>query len=455
MQHFQNWSQVPFFSLFSIICKVGAGILFLAIMYFTFAKRKQFHLILQLYLLLVGLIVMGVHIPFVRYLIIALPALAVLLAVSAKSLRPTHALVERITAVTLISLVLISSVLVLPCINFFKPTPTRGDGKWSYLSQVFEEGAAWQWINENTPIDARIATYDIKEYYIERGIFTLDGSEAAPLYEMDTIGESIDFLEARNVTYVLSVPWAAPLDPRMPPAYEWCVLTRYLGDPRYLPPVYVGLNGTAVYHVGALEEDTVYASFAQEDLAPPIKHLTVNVTVTKSTDPASSKLHIPIPADYKGGLMMASVNSSKHLISVELWKGIIPEAGTNPSGIPIKEQPIQTANSSGVENPSFVWQVNNGGYFTFLIFDREETFEDSFNVTVDIRFYNYWEINSLFISEGSGIYNITSFNETFPLLTTLYIQANESSILSVNSVTSNKNISIEAVSYTHLRAHET
>ena len=445
-QHFQNWAQVPFFSLFSIICKVGAGILFLAIMYFTFAKRKQFYLILPFYLFLVGLTIMGVHIPFVRYLIIALPALAVILAVSAKSLRPPHASLERITAVTLISLVLVSSVLVLPCINFFRPTSTRGDDKWSYLSQVFEEGDAWQWINENTPTDARIATYDIKEYYIERDIFTLDGNEAAPLYEMDTIEESIDFLKERNVTYILSVPWAAPLDPRMPPAYEWCILTRYLGDLHYLPPTYVGLNGTAVYHVGSLEEETVYATFAQEDFAPPIKQLTVNVTVTNSTDLASGKFYIPIPVDYKGGLMMASINSSKHLVSVELWEGIIPEAGKNPSGIPIKEHPIQTANSSGVENPSFVWQVNKWGYFTFLIFDREETFEESFNVTVDIRFYNYRDIKSLFVSEGSEIYNNTAFNETFPLLKTLYIQANQLSSLSINSRTANKKISLEIFS---------
>ncbi|MFX1518191.1 MAG: ArnT family glycosyltransferase [Promethearchaeota archaeon] len=445
-QHFQNWSNVPFFDLISIICKIGAGILFLAIMYFTFAKRKQFHLILPFYLFLVGLIIMGLHIPFVRYLIIALPALAVILAASTKSLRPTHTLVERMVAIILISLVLVSSVMVLPCINSLKPTPTRGDDKWSYLSQVFEEGDAWQWINENTPTEARIATYDIKEYYIERDIFTLDGNEAAPLYKMDTIEESIAFLEEMNVTYVLSVPWTAPLDPRIPPAYKWCVLTRYFGDPRYLPPVYVGLNGTAVYHVGPLEEETVYAYFAQEDFAPPIKHVTINLTIANETYPSSGKFYMPIPVDYKEGLMMASVNSCKHLVDVELWNGIIPETmSTSPleKSKLVKKWPIQSANSSGVENPSFIWQINKAGYFTFLIVDREETFKESFNVTVDIRFYNYWDIKSLFISEGLEIYNITASNETFPLLKTLYIQANESSSLSIKSTTANKKISLE------------
>ena len=40
-------------------------------------------------------------------------------------------------------------------------------------------------------------------------------------------------------------------------------------------------------------------------------------------------------------------------------------------------------------------------------------------------------------------FTITAFNETFPLLKTLYIQANESSILSINSKTANKKISLE------------
>jgi hypothetical protein len=447
-QHFQNWAHVPFFSLFSTICRVGAVILGLAVVYFTFAKRRQFHLILPFYLFLIGLAIMAVHIPFVRYLIIALPALAVLLAASAKRIRPPHASVERVTSIILISLVLFSSVLVLPAINSIKPTPTGDDDKWSYLSEVFEEGEAWHWINENTPKDARIATYDIKYYYIERGIFALDGNEAAPLYKMDTIEESVDFLRENNVTYILSVPWAAPLDLRMPPAYKWCVLTRYLSDPQYLPPVYVGSKGAAVYHVGALEEETAYASFTQENLVPPMKQLTVNVTVTNATSPASGKFHIPVPVDYREGLMMVSVNSSKHLVSTELWQGIIPEVVTNPSGtyVPLVQWPVQPAGGAGFENPSFVWRIDKWGYFTFFVINQEETYEESFNVTVNIRVYNYWDIQSLFISEGPEAYSITSFDEMLPLLKTLYIQTNETSILNINSMTNNKKISLEVYS---------
>jgi hypothetical protein len=154
--------------------------------------------------------------------------------------------------------------------------------------------------------------------------------------------------------------------------------------------------------VGPIEEEIVYASFAEKDFAPPIKQLKINVTVTNSTVPASGKIHIPIPVDYREGLMTASVNSSKHLVSVELWKGIIPEVVTNPSGTyrPLKQWSSQAASSPSVENHSFGWQINKWGYFTFFVVDQEEIFKESFNVTVDMRFYNYWDMQSLFIPEG-------------------------------------------------------
>jgi len=448
MQHFETWSQVPFLDWISISCKIGAVILFLAVVGLTFDKRKKLLLIFSCYLLFVGVVIMAVHIPFIRYLLIALPALAVVISANTKSLLAAPTLVERAIAIILISMILISSLATLPCINSFKPTSKSGDDKWSYLSQVFEEGDAWKWINENTPTDARIATYDIKQYYIERDVVSLDGSEAAPLYKMNTVEECIDFLEERNVTYILSVPWASPPSSQLPPAYKWCILTRYLGDPCYLPPVYVGLNGTTVYHVGPLEGESAYAYFAQEDLTPPIKQLKINMTVTNSTSPSSGRFYMSIPVDYREGLMMASVNSSRHLVSAEFWTGTIPETVTKPSRPSElwKQWPIPSANSSSVENPSFVWQIDKAGYFTFLIVDQEETFTESFNVTVDVRFYNYWDIKSLYVSEGSQSYNITTFNETFPLLQTLYIQANEASSLSIYSASDNKKISLEVFS---------
>lgn len=401
MQHFQNWSTVPFFGLISLVSKIGAVALILAIIYLHFAKPKQFMLVFPCYLLLAGVAIMALHIPFMRYLIIALPGLAVIFSISATTLITKLDKLKRATSMIFIVFLLISTIMVLPCVNSFKPSPSRGNDKWSYLAQIYEEADAWKWISENTPADARVATYDIKEYYIERGIFTLDGIEAAPLYRMNAIEDALNFLKERNVTYILSVPWAAPLDTRMPPAYKWCVLTRYLGDPRYLPPVYVGLNGTAVYHVGPIEEETVHALFAEKNLTPPLKHVTVNLTITNSTTLPSGMLHMPIPVDYREGVMMVSVNSANHSVSIELWQGIIPDVVTNPSGTyrPLKQWPEQTANSTGAADPALVWQINKWGYFTIFVISRDKTFTGNFSVTVDIRFYNYWDARALSVSK--------------------------------------------------------
>lgn len=443
-QHFQNYLKNPLLELISIICKVSTCISLMGIAYLL-VKRKNFDTVLFLYSLFVSVSIMAFYVPFSRYLIISLPISSVVFCGSIKLLLTKRNLLEHVIAAILIWLIIVSSLTVLPYIDFFKPTRAFSDDEWSYLSKVFEEADAWEWINENTPLDARIATYDIKEYYVGRNVMSLDGCEAIPLYNMSTIEESIDYLKERNVTHILSVPWAAPLDTRMLSAYKWCILTRYLGDPHYLPPVYVSSSGATVYHIGPVEEETLYETFSQMGLAPAIKHVKINLTITNNTLPSSGKFYIPIPVDYREGVMIASVNSCGHLVSVELSKGSGPQETTAIKSwekFNVTKRWPNSANISGVENPSFVWQIDMAGYFTFLIVNQEPS-NKSFSVSVDIRFYNYWDTQSLFISEGLQIYNIAMSNETFPLMKMLYIKANEPSILSINSTTFDKEISIE------------
>lgn len=368
----------------------------LVIAYFTFSQCKNFLVTQSLYLLLVASAIMALHLPFLRYLIIALPSSAVIFSTTIKHLLIMHNWARGL-ALALISMFAISSALVLPYMNSLKPPARLADDKWSYLTHVFEEADAWKWINEHAPINARIATFDIKEYYIQRDIMQLDGNESTPLYKMDNIEEAIYFLKDRGVTHVLSVPWTSPMDPRMPKAYEWCVLTRYLGDPRYLPPVYVGVNGTTVYQVGPIDEKTIYESFAQKGFAPPIKHATINITTTNNMYPYIGKLYLPIPVDYREGLLVVSVNSCR-LIDVELWNGLIPaEMITNPSEgfMFVKKWSIGSGNGSNVKSISFEWQIDKAGYFTFRIIDKGETPIEDFNITLDLRFYNYWELKFL------------------------------------------------------------
>ena len=409
VQHFQGYTTVPLFFWLSIFGKIGIGILVVVISYLAFSGRKNpimffpsylrknignnipnylqssFLIILPSYLFLVGLVLMTMHIPFPRYLLIAFPCSVVVFSAAVKSLFNMQK-GARVIAVGLILVVAVSSVLILPYMNYSKPVARFGDDKWSYLTHVFEEADAWDWINNNTntPTNARIATFDIKEYYVERDVMVLDGNESAPLYVPGiSIEEAMTFLHKERIEYVLSVPWASIGDTRMPNAYNSSVLSGYLGDSRYLPPVYVGANGTTVYHVGPVDERTLYDLFAQKEFVkfiPPIKHVVVNLTVTNNTYP---NLYVPIPVDYREGNITFSVNSTQ--LVVELWAGLYPAEKIFPSSL-VTATPQREAE----------WHIDRAGYFTFTFqpIDGEKFLIENSSITLDLRFYNAWELKS-------------------------------------------------------------
>jgi hypothetical protein len=337
---------------------------------------------------------------------------------------------------------LVSSITVVPYLKeVIKPTYCARN-KWEYLAQLYEDADAWKWINENTPQNARIATYEIRHYYIEREVILLDGYAAAPIYKTNNIEEAINYLREQNISYILSATWASPMDTRIPPAYKKCVLTRHLGDIRYLPPVYVSQSGTAVYHVGPLQEDRLFKEFSDKGLIPPLKRLKINVTITGWTTPHSGKFHIPIPLDYREGLMMVFINSYGHSLYVKLLKGIVLEDETNLEGGVelIKEWPPDSTYNS-VVNPSFAWEIDRAGYLTFFI-ATPETSSVNFNVTVCIDFYNYWDKETLFVGKGLKA-SLMLPGETSLSVRVLYIQINEPSILNINCTTFGKKISLE------------
>ncbi len=423
VQHFQGYSTVGIFFWLSIFGKLGIGILGVLIAYLTFSSRKnpfivlpsylkrslsdsipsylqsKFLIILPSYLFLAGLTLMTMHIPFPRYLIIAFPCSAVVFSAAVKS-RLNVRNFTRAIAVGLLFVVAISSVLILPYMNYSKPPARLGDNKWSYLTHVYEEADAWEWINNNTSTDARIATFDIKEYYIERDVMPLDGNESAPLYRMDSIEKAMSFLYESRIAYILSVPWASPPDTRMPNAYNLSVLTRYLGVSRDLPPLYVGQNGTAIYNVGSVSEEKIYEYFAQEGpegFVPPLEHQTVNLTVANN----AGKLYLAIPVDYRAGRLNITVLStnSTNGVDVELWVGQIPRSLVLEPEVEIPKPSrgyiFVNSTRSDPKNLSFEWTyIDKAGYFTLQIKDKDTASTDHFNVTLGLEFSNCWELAS-------------------------------------------------------------
>jgi hypothetical protein len=384
-QHFQEYTTLPIYAWSTLVAKISVVLVAVGILFFTFSKRREFRWALPLYLLLASLGVMAFHVAFPRYLILAIPILSVIFS-TLFLLVPKKYKLQQLAAVAFIALMVLTSAVMLPYINTIKPHPESSESQAEYLSTIFEEGDAWQWINQNTPTNTRIATFDIKEYYINRDIFYLDGNESTPLYKMNTIQECVSFLQERGVEYILSVPWASSMAVTIPPAYNWTLLTRYLCDYDYLPLVFVGANGTAVYHVGPLSMQELNEALA-DDLVYPLKQFPINLTITNSFYPyrGLGQFYLPIPVDYRGLNITASVYSS-HALEVHLLNGKTP---TDVAG---SSEYFMIANSPygllGDETAALSWTINKGGYFTVRVVDVDENFEDPLNVTVNIAFVN-------------------------------------------------------------------
>ena len=389
-QHFQQYSSIALYEWITILCMAGIGILLAGIAFFTFTKNKQLRFALPLYLLLIGVAIMAFHVAFPRYLIVALPILAVIFSTVFNAVSKSKKTL-RITAAIMVLVVVLTSAAMLPYINTIRPQSLEGEDKWGYLSRIYEEADAWQWINQHTPGNARIATFDIKDYYLNRSVFPLDGNESAPLYKMSTIEEAIGYLQDHGVTHVLSVPWASIADNRVPPAYKWCPLTKYLGNLDYLPPVFVGVNGTTIYQVGALDEETTKAAFAQSNMIAPIKHQTFNLNVNNDTDPIMGKCFIPLPVDYRNGLITVSVNSSKP-VDLELWYGVAHTDKIVTTDDLYMVAKSEYSNDTSVGPFTMEGNITRAGYFTLRVIDKENSFQHAFNATVTLTFYTFWDL---------------------------------------------------------------
>jgi len=395
-QHFQQYSLLPLYTVANLLCFLGIGVSIVAMIYLSFSKRRDFRFVLPYYILFVFLLIMVSHVIFPRYLIIALPAFIIICFTAIKSTPITKIVnLKKIGPWVLLPIIVVSSILMIPYIDSVKPSWQLDDDKSVYLSHVFEEADAWQWINENTPKNARIATFDIKEYYLSRDVVHLDGNESAALYQMQTINECTAYLIERNISYILSVPWASLGDIRMPPAYLWCPLTRHLGDETYLPTVFIGKNGTTIYHVGSLDENPIYQTLAEKNLTFPIKSITLNLEISNNTYPYSTQFYLPLPVDYRNGTMGAYVNSSRQLM-IQLWSGLVPANEINKlseNREPIIQWVTQHNENSSIITPSFIWPVDKSGYFTFRVLSKETDLQSPLNITLHLKFYSFLELN--------------------------------------------------------------
>ncbi|MBU7032819.1 MAG: hypothetical protein HXS53_09830 [Theionarchaea archaeon] len=209
---------------------------------------------------------------FDRYLLIYIPVYAVMFAwLISTSEKLGSLFLKRSFQMALmgsLSIVMVGMVITGPLMiaSHVKQFPGQPLDQWAYVRQFYpHDTPCWKWLNENTPQDASVATYDIRYYYIDKQIFALDGLEAIPVYDMSP-EEAVTFLRENGVIYWFSSRWTSPADETCPPAYFENPLTPYLGSD-ILPLIFLS-GQSAVYGIGPREIDYQHIMETEQVLYP-------------------------------------------------------------------------------------------------------------------------------------------------------------------------------------------
>ena len=230
------------------------------------------------------------------------------------------------------------------------------------------DAEAWRWINDNTKADEKIATFDIRYYYIDREVFPLDGKDASELYKT-SIDEAVKMLRKLGVRYIFSTSWASPMSYITPPAYYAIPITRFLGDPKWFPIVFSKYS-SAIYHVGPLETSNLIEEALRKREILPLLNENISFTLSKSDfSNGLCILNIHIPADYHGRVLLDIRTKTNHEIYLSIIKGVDLEN----ENAPIME-------SKGY-NPSLSWPVMGGAFS--ILFKVNEV--DVSGISVNIR----------------------------------------------------------------------
>jgi hypothetical protein len=223
-----------------------------------------------------------------------------------------------------------------------------------YLKYYYEDDAeCWRWINEHTDMNDKIASFEVRHYYIKREMFLLDGKEAAPLYRSNlTIDEALRYLKGCGVKYILSPGWVSMSE--ILPAYKNLIVTSYLGDPNYLPAVYVH-GSSAVYHLGPLNLDGLIAEYLSNKAIPPL--LGVNIDLNVTLENGANIFNLEVPGDYhQKANLTVEVSPQSSSVTVEIWNGKLKDMAQGRA--PAKSFPLK--NTAG--NTEFNWLLQGGSH---------------------------------------------------------------------------------------------
>jgi len=227
-----------------------------------------------------------------------------------------------------------------------------------YLGYYYKDDAeCWRWINEHTDPNDKVASFEIRHYYIDRDVFLLDGKEAAPLYRSNlTIDEALNYLKRRGVKYILSPSWVSMSG--IMPTYKNLIITPYLGNPNYLPAIYVH-GSSAIYHLGPLDTDSLVAEYLSNKTIPPLLGLNIDLNITLQNSIAVYSLEVPGDYHQKANLTVEIISESSPT-TIEILDG-------TPKDIESINSPMTSLPSRYVSgNTRLNWLLQSGSHILVI-----------------------------------------------------------------------------------------
>lgn len=189
---------------------------------------------------------------------------------------------------------------------------------WSVFSG---DALMWQWLNTAVPAGQKVATLEVRIYYIDRpqDLFYLDGLEAAPLMTMRDPGRIEAYLLSQGVRYIALPSWAVhgtgahPVTRLMP-------LFRFLGSTRFPVVSLFATDGsdtpTMVYGVGPTKIAPEVGIFPGTGEPEPAL---VNPTFTIPAGATDPRIFVPTSAAQPASLEFEFEGSGHGAISINRY----------------------------------------------------------------------------------------------------------------------------------------
>lgn len=120
--------------------------------------------------------------------------------------------------------------------------------KWTSLNVSYSEAMTWKWLTEHLNEGEKVATLENRIYYIKNCdndyLFYLDGWEARQLYNITDLTTTLQYLQSKNVKYVLDIGWA-----RTHGHFDILPMVKFLGTPIF-PKIMDAGDYHPIYNVG-------------------------------------------------------------------------------------------------------------------------------------------------------------------------------------------------------------